>query len=236
METTSLPAMTQWQFYAAFIVQCVIGILYGYAMFIVSQRDPKLGWKPGAFGQWVRDKLFIIFIILAGVASYELLPDIYHAMVNDVADVAAETITQTASSAIEGNNSVPEIDGIDIDMRSAMWGEMDAQQNEAITLMTGFWMFIGLFIYVGNFKASPVGFFKKLVKVIAYSCLTCVLLFIPKDIHYFTWDEVMPSVVLLAMGVVGVLVTYSGNKLPPPLPAPNYNDYHEDYTNRTTAE
>ena len=88
--------------------------------------------------------------------------------------------------------------------------------------MAGFWIFIGLFIYVGNFKASRVGFFKKMIKIIAYSCLMCILLFIPKDIHYFSWNEIMPSAILLVIGVVGILISYSGNKLPPPLPIEYY--------------
>lgn len=223
MDVSSLPMMTKWQFYAAFLVQCMVGILFCYAMFKMSDRDPKLGWKPSAFGKWVNDKLFIILIVLAGIASFELLPDIYRAIVNDVADVAAETIVENASNAIEGNHTALEIEGLDIRSGNAIWGEMNEQQNEAIVLMSGFWIFIGLFIYVGGFKASPVGFFKKVIKVIAYSCLTCILLFIPKDIHYFTWNEIMPSAIMLVIGVVGILVTYSGNKLPPPLPMPENN-------------
>lgn len=224
-----MPMMTKWQFYAAFLVQCVVGILFCYAMYKVSDRDPKLGWKPSRFGKWVKDKLFIILILLAGLASFELLPNIYRAIVNDVADVAAETIVESASNAYEGNYTAPNLEGIDIGNNNAIWGQMNEQQNEAIVLMSGFWIFIGFFIYVGGFKASPVGFLKKVIKVIAYSCLTCILLFIPKDIHYFTWDEIRPSAILLALGVVGILVTYSGNKLPPPLPMPEYNtDEHID--------
>ena len=171
----------------------------------------------------------VILILHAGLASFELLPNIYREIVNDVADVAAETIVETASNANEGNYSTPELEGINIGNGNAIWGQMDEQQNEAIVLMSGFWIFIGFFIYVGCFKASPVGFFKKFIKVIAYSCLTCILLFVPKDIHYFTWDEIMPNAILLAVGVVGILVTYSGNKLPPPLPMPEYNtDEHID--------
>ena len=222
MDVSSLPMMTKWQFYAAFLVQCVVGILFCYAMYKVSDRDPKLGWKPSRFGRWFRDKLFYIFIILAGLASFELLPSIYHAFINDVADVAAETIVESASSAIEGNVTTPEIEQINLGNGNVIWGQANDQQYEAIMLMAGFWIFIGLFIYVGNFKASRVGFFKKMIKIIAYSCLMCILLFIPKDIHYFSWNEIMPSAILLVIGVVGILISYSGNKLPPPLPIEYY--------------
>ena len=221
MEVTSLPIMTKWQFYAMFAVQFALGVLFGYAMFYLSDRDPKLGWKPSRFMQWVRDKLFVILIVLAGIASFQLLPDIFKAFTSDAVDVIGETIANTATNAMDGKIDASELPHISVyDEGRVVWGEPDEAQNEALVLMSGFWLFIGWFIYVGGFKASPVGFFKKLIKVIAYSCLSCILLFTPMDLHYFTFDEIAPSAALLVIGVVGVLVTYSGNKLPPPLPAP----------------
>lgn len=228
MDVSSLPMMTKWQFYAAFLVQFVVGLLYCYAMYKLSERDPRLGWKPNKFGKWIKDKLFVILIVLAGIASYELLPDIYHALVADVVDVTVDSVTESIEKAADGTYTTPEIEGIDFRSGNAIWGQMNEQQYEAIMLMAGFWIFIGLFVYVGGFKASPVGFFKKIIKFIAYSCLTFILLFIPKDVHYFTLDEIMPSLVMLAIGVVGILVTNSGNKLPPPLPIPELENYNND--------
>lgn len=223
METTSLPPMTLWQFYAMIGTQAVLGIAFCVAMYKLGKRDPRLGWEPGNAVKWIQDKIFIILIFGAGIASYQLLPDLVHSFTNDASTVMAETVVNTATDAIEGNMTTPEVPDLSEMLSEVIWGEPNSTQHEALMLMAGFWLFLGWCCYVGNFCASPVNIFIKLLKIIAYSCLTAVIVFVPMCLHRFSWDEIRdPFYCLVAAGVL-IAATHSWTRrMPPPLPTPKY--------------
>ena len=184
--------------------------------------------------KWVHDKLFFIFIFLAGLASFEILPDIYQAFVDDASTVVAETVVNSTEELIKGGSiESPDFHGIEESLRRVVWGQLSEQQYEAIVLMSGFWLFLGWFCYIGNYKSSPVGFLKRVCKVIGYASLSCFIIMIPKDIHYFSWDEFEMGFILLVIGAVCIVASYSYNKLPPPLPMPELQTPvdEEDYEN-----
>ena len=214
--------MTLWQFYAVFFVMCIVGVGLCWAMFLLGARNPLLGHKRGTWAEKMRDKLMIGFLLLAGIASYATLEDIIRAFTNDVADVVATTTVDIGEKVIKGERIQNDID-LDESIRNSLsgtiWGEYDSSQKNTLYLMTGFWYFLAWCIYFGNYAKSASTWWQKLFKIIAYPCLTSVILLFPLNVHYCNRSELMPPLVFLAIAGVLILLSHDRTPLPPELPS-----------------
>lgn len=219
METVSLPSMTLWQFYGELGVQTVLGVLFCWALYRLGARDPRLGWKPGKVVAWLQDKMMYILLFAAGIASFELLPTLYYSFINDVSEVAAEAVVNSAGAAIDGTLETPDAQELKDMAANVVWGEMDPGQHESLVLMSGFWLFFGWCCYLASFCASPVNFFIKLVKTLGYCCLSSAMILLPMCMHRFTWEEFETPFYFLVIAAICIVVTHSWTrKMPPPLP------------------
>ena len=221
MDASSLPLMTKWQFYAEFAVQFVLGCAYCYAMIKLGGRNPRLGRESKPWAENFRYKLGGAFMILAGIFSYFTLPTVYHAFVDDVSSSAAEVATEAITGTLEHSSvTITATDGL-------IWGQASETQHEAFILMAGFFIALGWCMYVWGFKASAVGWGKKLLKIVGYAVLSCIPLFQPMKLHYFTWNEVSTEVVCLIIAGVCIALSHDWSKLPPPLPQQAGSNHQE---------
>ena len=211
--------MTLWQFYAELAVQSVMGVLFCWALYRLGGRDPKLGWKPGKLKNWFQEKILYILILAAGLASFDLLPNLYHSFINDVSGAAAEAVVNSAGAAIDGTLETPDVQELKEMASGVVWGEMDPTQYESLTLMSAFWLFFGWCCYLAGYCASPVNFFIKLVKALGYCCLSSAMILLPMCMHQFTWEEFESPFYFLAIAAICIAATHSWTrKMPPPLP------------------
>ncbi|MBQ5467090.1 MAG: hypothetical protein IIT60_07535, partial [Muribaculaceae bacterium] len=74
-------------------------------------------------------------------------------------------------------------------------------------------------IYFGNYAKSASTWWQKLFKIIAYPCLTSVILLFPLNVHYCNRSELMPPLVFLAIAGVLILLSHDRTPLPPELPS-----------------
>lgn len=216
-----MESMTLWQFYAVFAVLFVSGVLLCWAMLTLGARNPILGHRTAQWAANIRDKLFIAFIILAGIASYQTLPDIFNAFTSDVSTVVAEATVDLGEKAIRGEDLGPGVD-LSTSLREAttgvIWGEYNESQHNALMLMTGFWFFLAWCCFVGNYAKSPSSWWQKFLKIVAYPLLTSVILLWPMNVHYLNADELtFPAVMLLVAGVL-IAASHDWSPAPPPLP------------------
>lgn len=219
METTALPPMTLWQFYAELLVQTAMGVLFCWILYQLGGRDPKLGWKPSKLVYWFQEKILFILIFAAAIASFELLPKLYNSFINDVSEAAANAVVDSAGAAIDGTLETPDAQELKDMVANVVWGEMDPWQHESLVLMSAFWLFFGWCCYLASFCASPVNFFIKLVKTLGYCCLSSAMILLPMCIHRFTWEEFETPFYFLVIAAICIVVTHSWTrKMPPPLP------------------
>ena len=185
--------MTIRQFYAVFLVMCVVGVGTCAAMYWLGARCPLLGRKRDTWAEKIRGKLMIAFLFMAAICSMYTLEDVVHAFTNDLTDVATETTMDLGKRAIEGEDISQDLNKLnDIEMPKegeVIWGEYDKSQESTIYLLTGFWYFLAWMIYLGNFAKSPSSWWQKLCKIIAYPLLTSFILLFPLNVHYINSDE-----------------------------------------------
>ena len=214
--------MTLWQFYAVFLVMCVVGVGTCAAMYWLGARCPQLGRKRDTWAEKIRGKLMIAFLFMAAICSMYTLEDVVHAFTNDLADVATETTMDLGKRAIDGEDISQDLNKLnDIEMPKegeVIWGEYDKSQESTIYLLTGFWYFLAWMIYLGNFAKSPSSWWQKLCKIIAYPLLTSFILLFPLNAHYLNSDEIIPPLVMLAIAGVLILISHDRTPLPPELP------------------
>ena len=219
MEPTTLPPMTQWQFYAMFGVQFVLGLCYAIGMFFLAIRDPKLGWTSSASVQKLRDKLGFGLLIAAGVLSYFSLRDVYDYFVGDVSTAVSEAVVNTAGEVIDGTYHAPDPHALQHYLSGVIWGEPDSYQREMLIMMALFWISLGWCAYVFDDKSSPVSVVKKAIKGVAYVLLTVLMYMVPMCLHRFGWDEIRAPLIIAALAAAGIAVTHTYHRaLPPPLP------------------
>ena len=214
--------MTLWQFYAVFLVMCVVGVGTCAAMYWLGARCPLLGRKRDTWAEKIRGKLMIAFLFMAAICSMYTLEDVVHAFTNDLADVATETTMDLGKRAIDGEDITQDLNKLNnIEMPKegeVIWGEYDKSQESTIYLLTGFWYFLAWMIYLGNFAKSPSSWWQKLCKIIAYPLLTSFILLFPLNAHYLNSDELIPPLVMLAIAGVLILISHDRTPLPPELP------------------
>ena len=214
--------MTLWQFYAVFLVMCVVGVGTCAAMYWLGARCPLLGRKRDTWAEKIRGKLMIAFLFMAAICSMYTLEDVVHAFTNDLADVATETTMDLGKRAIDGEDITQDLNKLNnIEMPKegeVIWGEYDKSQESTIYLLTGFWYFLAWMIYLGNFAKSPSSWWQKLCKIIAYPLLTSFILLVPLNAHYLNSDELIPPLVMLAIAGVLILISHDRTPLPPELP------------------
>ena len=214
--------MTLWQFYAVFLVMCVVGVGTCAAMYWLGARCPLLGRKRDTWAEKIRGKLMIAFLFMAAICSMYTLEDVVHAFTNDLADVATETTMDLGKRAIDGEDITQDLNKLNnIEMPKegeVIWGEYDKSQESTIYLLTGFWYFLAWMIYLGNFAKSPSSWWQKLCKIIAYPLLTSFILLFPLNAHYLNSDEIIPPLVMLAIAGVLILISHDRTPLPPELP------------------
>ena len=215
--------MTIRQFYAVFLVMCVVGVGTCAAMYWLGARCPLLGRKRDTWAEKIRGKLMIAFLFMAAICSMYTLEDVVHAFTNDLTDVATETTMDLGKRAIEGEDISQDLNKLnDIEMPKegeVIWGEYDKSQESTIYLLTGFWYFLAWMIYLGNFAKSPSSWWQKLCKIIAYPLLTSFILLFPLNVHYINSDELTAPLVMLGIAGVLILVSHDRTPLPPELPS-----------------
>ena len=214
--------MTLWQFYAVFLVMCVVGVGICWAMLKLGARCPLLGRKRDTWAEKIRYKLMIGFLFVAAIASYETLPDMVNAFKNDLTDVATETAMDLGERAINGEDVSQEIGKMsNIEMPregEVIWGEYDKSQSRTLHLLTAFWFALAWMCYVGNFAKSSSSWWQKLCKIIAYPLLSLVVVSFPLGAHYLNSDELMVPLALLVISGVLIVVSHDRTPLPPALP------------------
>lgn len=214
--------MTLWQFYAVFLVMCVVGVGTCYAMYWLGARCPLLGRKRSTWAEKVRGKLMIAFLFMAAICSMYTLEDVVRAFKNDVVDTVADATTDLAGRAIDGEDITQDLNKLNnIEMPKegeVIWGEYNESQKSTIYLLTGFWYFLSWMIYVGNFAKSPSSWWQKLCKIVAYPLLTSFILLFPLNVHYINSDELTAPLVMLALAGLLILASHDRTPLPPDLP------------------
>ena len=214
--------MTLWQFYAVFLVMCVVGVGTCYAMYWLGARCPLLGSKRSTWAEKVRGKLMIAFLFMAAICSMYTLEDVVRAFKNDVVDTVADATTDLAGRAIDGEDITQDLNKLNkIEMPKegeVIWGEYNESQKSTIYLLTGFWYFLAWMIYVGNFAKSPSSWWQKLCKIVAYPLLTSFILLFPLNVHYINSDELTAPLVMLALAGLLILASHDRTPLPPDLP------------------
>ena len=213
--------MTLWQFYAAFFVLCVVGGGLCVAMYYLGKRNPILGHRSAYWARYLREKLMIGFLILAGIVSYGLIEDITHAFTSDVAEAVANATVDMGEKIIKGESIQEDInvgEGIKESFSGTIWGEYDESQKTTLYMITGFWFFLAWCVYFGNFVKSPSSWWKKLCKIIGYPFLTFAICFFPLNVHYFNRSELMTPLVFLIIAGVFIFISHDRTPLPPKLP------------------
>ena len=207
--------MTLWQFYGLFAIVVAAGVGFCCAMYLLGKRNPKLGWKPGKWLQKIMWWSFIVLIFLAGICSYDEIDRITNAFTSDATDL----IVNTTSDVIEGKDVLPDTQEIEASFSGEWWGLRNESQQRTLYLFTGFFLFFGWCCYLGSFNASPVGFGKRLLKVIGYTCLTSAYILVP------TLRSLKPSsseagqmYVWLIIAAVCIALSHTRTSTPPPLP------------------
>lgn len=213
--------MTLWQFYAVFLVMCVVGVGLCVAMFYLSARNPLLGHKSAHWAEYIRYKLMIGFLILAAVVSYGIFEDISNAFTHDLTDVVVDTTWDVGEKIIKGESIQEDInvgEGIKDSFSGTIWGEYDESQKTTLIMMSGFWFFLSWCVYVGNFAKSPSSWWQKLCKIIGYPFLTLVIFFFPLNVHYFNRSELMTPLVFLIIAGVFIFISHDYTPRPPKIP------------------
>ena len=211
--------MTQWQFYAEFAVQFALGLVFAIGMLYLAQRDPKLQWQPSASVKEWADKLGYGLIIVAGFASFFSLREVCFAFVDDVSTAMAVSVVDTAGEVIDGTYVAPDTEGMKEYLHGVIWGKPSSWQYQALILMAVFWVSIGWCAYVFDFKSSPVGVLKKLLKAVGYVSLSVLMLMVPMCFHRFDWSEFKVPLLLAVIAAVCIATTHTYFRAtPPPLP------------------
>ena len=180
---------------------------------------PQTGLETRQTDELVSRKNTVYPHFAAGLASFDLLPNLYHSFINDVSGAAAEAVVNSAGAAIDGTLETPDVQELKEMASGVVWGEMDPTQYESLTLMSAFWLFFGWCCYLAGYCASPVNFFIKLVKALGYCCLSSAMILLPMCMHQFTWEEFESPFYFLAIAAICIAATHSWTrKMPPPLP------------------
>ena len=218
-EMSYLPPMTQWQFYAEFAVQFVVGLVFAIGMFYLAQRDPTLQWQPSEQTKVWTEKLGYGLIIVAGFASFYSLREVYYTFLDDASTAVAESVVDTAGEVIGGTYVAPGTEKMKDYLHGVIWGKPNSWQYQALMLMAVFWVSIGWCAYVFDFKLSPVGVVKKLLKAVGYVSLSELMLIVPMCFHRFDWSEFKLPLLLAAVAAVCIAASHTYFRAtPPPLP------------------
>ncbi len=218
-ETVYMPAMTQWQFYVEFAVQFVVGLLFAIGMLYLAQRDPTLQWQPSNRTKVLSDKLGYGLIIVAGFASFFSLREVCFAFVDDASTAMAESVVDTAGEVIDGTYTAPDTEKMKDYLHGVIWGKPNSWQQQALILMAIFWVAIGWCAYVFDFKLSPVGVLKKMLKAVGYVSLSVLMFIVPMCFHRFDGSEFKVPLLLAAIAAVCIAASHTYFRAtPPPLP------------------
>lgn len=216
METVYLPMMTRWQFYAMFGVQFVLGVAYCLAMFWCATRDPVLEWKPSPLVDKLQNKVGFGLFIVAAVTSYFSLPDVFYAFVEDASSGASEVIVETATEVLDGTYRAPGGRALQEYLSGVIGGQPNDTQHTALLLMAVFWISLGWCAYTLDFKPSPVGVWKKLVKPVGYAALTALMCLVPMCLHRFSWAELQLPLLLSVVAGACIAASHTYNRVQPP--------------------
>lgn len=231
MILSTMPHLTLWQFYSQVGMQIVLGVAFVALMIWLGGRNPRLGWKSPYWAVKLRDGLAVVFIFMAGIASYNTLEDLFHAFSYDVADTVVEggfdIIEKAASDDVSGGT----ISNAPVDDSAPVWGEAGEEQHTTLMLLAGFWICLGCWCYLLGYKSSYVGWWKKLLKPVGYFLAAVPLMLWPMEIHYFTWSELSTGVVMLIIGGVLILLTHDFSPAPPALPGSAISPVPDDGEN-----
>ncbi len=220
MNEPGLPPLTLWQFYAEVIVQIVLGVGFCYVLYHMSDRNPRYGWTSPEWAVKARNGMAWVLIFLAGIASFETLPDVVHSFTNDVAETVANTSVEIATKAITADPTAQPLNEPKVvePEKGYVWGQPMHFQNKTLMLLAAFWIAIGWWLYTICFTSSLVPMWKKILKPVGYGLLTVPLLLWPMGIHYFSWDELKIGVICLIGAGVIIALTHHYGSPPPEIP------------------